>query len=112
MRRFPKGIFKSRRPRMTNRRGRTWDRFGLIMSDGSNHTVGAHLDTTWGSYFYFQDELAQWNGGQEGCVIFVSEMIIRSTFAIVLLDFLSGGFLPSLWCDSDPPDFSLIKVIL
>jgi hypothetical protein len=63
-RKYPVGVFKSRRPRMTNHAGRTWDSFYLILPDGSRHPQGAYLDTTWGSYFYFQDELGQWWSGR------------------------------------------------
>jgi hypothetical protein len=49
---LPKGISKCRRPKMTNVRGRTWDQCELVLPDGTE--TKAYLDTTWGTYFYFQ----------------------------------------------------------
>lgn len=41
---------KCKRPKMTERRGRTWD-FGSIVI--GEWVFRAHLDTTWGIYCYF-----------------------------------------------------------
>lgn len=52
-------IIKCKKPKMSNHRGRTWDKCDLIFQDG---TVGeGYLDTTWGSYVYFHDNvMVQW----------------------------------------------------
>lgn len=46
------GTFKTKRPKMSDHAGRTWDCWDLILPDGS---LGeAWLDTTRGEYFYFR----------------------------------------------------------
>ncbi len=47
---------KCSRPKMNDRRGRTWDQ-GTIIIDGKEKTV--YLDTTWGFYCYFVEN-GQW----------------------------------------------------
>jgi len=49
---YPKGVWKTERPKMTDHRGRTWDVGDLTLPDG--RVILAHLDTTWGWYFYFE----------------------------------------------------------
>ncbi len=46
-----RGVTKTKRPRMTNHRGRTWDCGTVVLHDGT--TLHAHLDTSWGTRFYF-----------------------------------------------------------
>lgn len=58
---FPKNIYKTQKPRMSNHRGRTWDCFNLVLPDGTK--TDAHLDTTWGDFFYFVHE-GQWFKGR------------------------------------------------
>lgn len=47
---FP-GSRKTKRPRMTEHRGRTWDRCEGIAADGSRRT--GYYDTSWGAFFYW-----------------------------------------------------------
>jgi hypothetical protein len=54
MRGFPTDVRTCAAPTMRNHRGRTWDHAHVTLPDGSR--VKAHLDTTWGSRFYFQFE--------------------------------------------------------
>jgi hypothetical protein len=44
-------VVKSKRPRFSTHRGRTWDT-GNVRINGVEYKV--HLDTTWGEYIYFQ----------------------------------------------------------
>jgi hypothetical protein len=48
---FP-GSVACRRPRLSEHRGRMWDECDVIATDGSRHR--GFLDTTWGTWFYFQ----------------------------------------------------------
>lgn len=58
---FPKGLRKHPTgPRMTNHRGRTWDKWSLDLPDGERRE--ALLDTTWGTRFYFVYD-GQWYSG-------------------------------------------------
>lgn len=45
------GSIKCKKPKMTDRNGRTWDYCKVIFTDGTEHE--GYLDTTWGHYFYF-----------------------------------------------------------
>lgn len=47
---------KVQKPKMSSHRGRTWDH-EYITIDGQK--IKAHLDTTWGTRFYFELE-GQW----------------------------------------------------
>jgi len=49
-------LIKTRRPKFSNHRGRTWDCEIKVVNDIE---VEFWLDTTWGFYFYFQWE-DQW----------------------------------------------------
>lgn len=51
---FPKGITKARKPKMTNHRGRTWDYCEVILPSGEK--IDGWLDTSWGTRFYFAHE--------------------------------------------------------
>lgn len=50
--RFP-GSVKCKRPRMTDRSGRTWDQCAVV--DAAGVKLTGYLDTSWGHYFYFMD---------------------------------------------------------
>ena len=54
------GVFKCKRPSFKNINGRTWDYCDVILKDGTK--VQGHLDTTWGSYFYFMYENQYYKG--------------------------------------------------
>jgi hypothetical protein len=43
--------YKTKQPKMTNHRGRTWDEITIVI-DGEE--VKTYLDTTWGWYFYVE----------------------------------------------------------
>ncbi len=58
---FPKGITKSPRPKMSNHAGRTWDQCCVILPDGKEIT--GWLDTTWGTRFHFEIE-GLWRSGK------------------------------------------------
>lgn len=47
--------FKTRRPKMTSHRGRTWDYVGR-----TENGIDVLMDTTWGAYGYFKDANGQW----------------------------------------------------
>lgn len=51
---FPKGVTRCPAPKRTNHRGRTWDVADLTLPNGT--VIQAHLDTTWGWWFYFEIE--------------------------------------------------------
>lgn len=57
---LPTGIHKCRKPKMRDYAGRTWDQCEVLLPDGSK-AVG-HLDTTWGTRFYFEHDGA-WRCG-------------------------------------------------
>lgn len=52
MKLYPKGIIRVNQPKMTNVRGRTWDKLSVTLLDGTK--VHGWMDFTWGRYFYFQ----------------------------------------------------------
>lgn len=54
---FPAGITKSARPKMSNHRGRTWDQGRVTLPNGDE--IACYYDTTWGTRFYFEID-AQW----------------------------------------------------
>lgn len=56
--RFPKGVYKTRRPKMTDHRGRTWGAVDVFLLDGTK--VTGYIDFTWGFYVYFQNEEGVW----------------------------------------------------
>lgn len=58
--RFPKGVRKTSRPKMTNVRGRTWDVCDVILPDGEK--IRGHLDYTWGTNFYFEVDGSWYRG--------------------------------------------------
>lgn len=57
---FPKGIHKTRKPKMTDHRGRTWDYCRVVLPDGK--MIDGYFDTSWGTRFYFEHE-GVWRSG-------------------------------------------------
>lgn len=58
---FPKGIHKTRKPKMKEHRGRTWDSCKVILPNKLE--IEGYLDTTWGTRFYFPYENNWYVGG-------------------------------------------------
>lgn len=52
---YPKGVRRTTAPKRTFHRGRTWDSWWALLPRG--YKVLAHLDTTWGTHFYWQDPI-------------------------------------------------------
>lgn len=48
---FPKGIRVTQKPKMTNTKGRMWNRCPVILPDGSK--IDGHYEITRSMYFYF-----------------------------------------------------------
>lgn len=55
------GLVKTKAPRMTTHRGRTWDTCYVTMPDGGKGR--GWFDTTWGSRFYVQHD-GRWFAGR------------------------------------------------
>ena len=51
--RFPRSV-ACKKPTFKDHRGRTWDICDVIAGDGSKHN--GWLDTSWGTWFYFEVE--------------------------------------------------------
>jgi hypothetical protein len=54
---FP-GSVKCKKPRFSNRSGKTWDACEVIDVNGKMYE--GWLDTSWGHYFYFRDHKHEW----------------------------------------------------
>lgn len=49
---YPRGIVRCKEPKRSFHRGRTWDAWDAVLPRG--YRALAHLDTSWGTHFYFR----------------------------------------------------------